>query len=90
MRRREAEAAADARALEILAAADLPAEALAIMFDRFAEGAPKRGAISSHLATHPDLAGRAAKARAADAVGDRPFAPALEDADWLALQQICE
>ncbi|MGG7567424.1 M48 family metallopeptidase [Rhodovulum sp. DZ06] len=86
--RQEAESAADDRALEILAAAGLPSAALAEMFERLEaeRGAPR----ISHLATHPDLSGRAAKARAADVIGDAPFRPALQDEGWLALQQICD
>ncbi|MFT7028614.1 MAG: Zn-dependent protease with chaperone function [Paracoccaceae bacterium] len=88
--RREAEAAADARALEMLAAAGLPGGAMAQVFDRFAAQGPKLGGMMSHLASHPDSAGRADAARAADTVGTAPFTPALEDAQWIALQQICD
>lgn len=88
--RRDTEAAADARALEMLAAAGLPGGAMAQVFDRFAAQGPKVGGMLSHLASHPDSAGRAAAARAADTVGTAPFAPALEDGQWIALQQICD
>jgi len=88
--RREAEAAADARALEILDAAGLPGSALSDVFDRFARRGPAPQGLLSHLASHPDAASRAAAARAADAIGDAPFTPVLEDGEWIALQQICD
>lgn len=88
--RREAEAAADARALEILAAAGLPGGALADVVERLGRSGAQAGGMTSHLATHPDPAARAAAARAADAIGDAPFTPALEDGEWIALQQICD
>jgi Zn-dependent protease with chaperone function len=87
---RDAEAAADARALEILNQAGLPGAALADVFDRFARNAAPDAGLLSHLATHPDPAGRAAEARAADRIGAAPFTPALEDGAWIALQQICD
>lgn len=87
---REAEADADIRALEIMARAGLPAAALGEMFETFRAMGLETPAGLSHLSTHPDLTGRAARARAADRIGDGPFRPALEDGQWVALQQICE
>lgn len=86
--RMEAETAADARALAMLAAAGLPSSPLGAVFDRLAAEGGGRDAV--HFATHPDLRARAGAARAADAVGTGAFDPALEDSDWLALQQICD
>jgi predicted Zn-dependent protease len=89
--RRDAEAQADARALAMLGDSGLPGAALAAVFDRFAADAGGgSGGLLSHLASHPDPAGRAARARAADRIGAAPFVPALEDADWITLQQICD
>lgn len=88
--RRAAESRADDRALEILQGAGLPSGPLARMFDIFALSGRQPTGMLSHLATHPDLAGRADKARRADTIGDRAFEPALDDNDWLALKAICD
>ena len=86
---REAEAAADDFANAALSAQGLPTKPFAGFFLKLGEGADERPEFLSHLATHPDLSGRAAKAEAADQIGDRPFTPALNDQDWVALQEIC-
>jgi Zn-dependent protease with chaperone function len=87
---REAERRADAYAHELLERAGLPAGALGDFFETLrAREAPPRGLVQ-HFASHPDLGARIAAARAADTVSGAPFRPALDDAGWIALQQICE
>lgn len=86
----EAEANADKLAHETLAAANLPVRPFANFFDRLARENGEPHPLLSHLASHPDLASRAAKARAADRIGGAPFTPVLEDHDWVALRGICD
>lgn len=86
---REAEAEADAYAARLLAAEGLPTPPLARFFDELAERTGGMPALLSHLASHPDLAGRADAMRAADKVGEASFEPALSDQQWVALRNIC-
>lgn len=87
--RREAEAAADDFANAALSAQGLPTKPFAGFFLKLNEQVGERPEFMTHLASHPDLRGRAEKAKAADQVGDQPFTPALDDQDWVALQEIC-
>lgn len=87
--RREAEAAADDFANEALSAQGLPTKPFAGFFLKLNDQVGEQPEFMTHLATHPDLRGRAEKAKAADQVGDQPFTPALSDQDWVALQEIC-
>jgi len=80
---REAEAAADAYALALLAEAGVGAGGLA---DFFARVAPKAGRMPEYLASHPGIAGRADRTRAAVAA---PTAPILSETEWSALREIC-
>lgn len=86
---REAEAAADDFANAALGAQGLPTKPFAGFFLKLKEGVGEQPEFLTHLASHPDLSGRANKAEAADQVGDLPFTPALNDQDWVALQEIC-
>ena len=86
---REAEAAADDFANAALSAQGLPTKPFAGFFLKLNEMSGDRPEFLSHLATHPDLSGRAANSLAADQIGDQPFTPAISDQDWVALQQIC-
>lgn len=84
---REAEAAADAAAFDMLAAAQVSAEGMAAFFDTMA-GRQGRVALPEILSTHPDPGGRAETARAlAEAQGATD--PALGAAEWDALRNIC-
>lgn len=87
---RELETAADAYAHALFAKAGLPASALAGFFDQLAARGETARGLLRHFASHPDLAERAAAARAADVIGGAAFRPALSDADWIALRQICD
>lgn len=86
---REAEAAADDFANAALGAQGLPTKPFAGFFLKLKEDVGERPNFLTHLASHPDLGGRADKATAADQVGEQPFTPALNDQDWVALQEIC-
>ncbi|MGA1275001.1 MAG: M48 family metallopeptidase [Gemmobacter sp.] len=81
---REAEVAADGYALALLAEAGVGAGGYAAFFDRVGQGG---GMLPEYLATHPDVAGRAERARAAAAAGG---APILSAAEWAALRAICD
>lgn len=89
---REAEAAADRFAATLLTERGLPTAPLARFFEilkeKHGEG-PFSGALS-HLATHPDLDGRAVATRAADEIGGGAFRPVLNDQEWVALKGVCD
>ncbi len=80
---RALEAAADARALEILEAAGLSRAGAAPILERLR---PPRGAGIEPLATHPSAAARAAPARATGTAGGA----ALSAEDFQALRRICD
>lgn len=85
-----AETGADAFAHELLADAGLPATSFGQFFVTLkAEHGGQKG-LMSHLATHPDLDGRARAAEAADVIGDATYTPVLTGAEWRALQKICD
>lgn len=84
----EAEAAADAYAFERMAAAEVSPAALAALFNRLrAEHGDAEGFVA-HFLSHPSLGDRIAAARAA-AEASGPYRPALSDAEWTALREIC-
>lgn len=86
---RDVEARADETAYRMLAGAGLPSRPFATFFDKLAkEGISIEGPVK-YLASHPDLASRAAKAAAADEIGDQTYTPILSDRDWVALREIC-
>ncbi len=85
---RDAEANADLFAHEIFAEAKLPSARLGDFFDRLNDPDDEDTGLLSHLASHPDLLGRAEAARAAD-VTDASFYPVLTDQEWQALRNIC-
>lgn len=86
---REAEAAADARAVELMQAAGYDARPLADFFDRLqSEGRPSgpaRGTPPGWLSTHPPSNERARRIRET-ATGGRP---ALTEAGWVDLRDGC-
>lgn len=87
---REAEGAADAFALDMLEGANVSAEGFAAFFDVI--GALQADAgfeLPEYLSTHPASSNRAARARDfAEAQGGTT--PILSDAEWRALQNICD
>jgi predicted Zn-dependent protease len=83
---REAELAADARAVELMAAAGYDMRPYADFFDRLAGNEGRAGRVPSWLATHPQSSQRAERVRAAPTGGK----PALSPTQWAALKAICE
>lgn len=85
----EAEANADAFAHALLKDAKLPSTPMAGFFqklkDQYGDG-PK---LLSHIASHPDLQGRADAANAADTIGDGAFDAILTTSEWKNLQGMC-
>ncbi|AJE45347.1 M48 family metallopeptidase [Celeribacter indicus] len=86
----EAESAADAYAHEILPRAEISPGALAPLFERLQAEQGEAGSLSSHLASHPQLGDRVARARAAAEGYTGPGVPVLVPADWQRLRGICE
>jgi Zn-dependent protease with chaperone function len=85
---RKAEAASDLYSQIILANAGLPSAPMGDFFLRLKGDGPEDKTLLSHLASHPDLQGRADKAVAADSVGS-DYQPVLSPSEWQALQQVC-
>jgi Zn-dependent protease with chaperone function len=83
---REAEAEADALALDVLEGAGIRADGLAAFFERLAETDRELPAALKLLSTHPSHEARARLF--ADAAGQG--GPAMSAADWAALQGICK
>lgn len=83
---RGVEAAADAAALEILRAAEVPHAPMASFFDRLiAEYGEDGGALSSH----PSSRARAERIRTSGPPPSPRAPPILTDSEWRALQAIC-
>ena len=85
---REAEAAADVFALDMLNAAQVDSTGLAEFFDHIGELQGDAFQIPEYLSTHPSSEGRAERARA-NAEGQGATNPVLSKADWQALKGIC-
>ena len=84
-----AEAASDVYAHELLADAELPSSPMAGFFDRLLKEHGQDESLRSHLASHPDLVGRAQAARDADEFSNLDYQAILSGAEWRALQQVC-
>ncbi|MFD0859171.1 M48 family metallopeptidase [Roseovarius aquimarinus] len=87
---REAEAAADLFALDLLDNAGVSSRGMAEFFDQIAAmESPVRDALPGYLASHPVSTERAERAeRFAQSQGETT--PILTDAEWRALRAICE
>ena len=85
----DAESDADEFAHGLMADAGLPSAPLADFFDSLSAKFGDDRGLLSHIASHPDLSGRAAQARAADTIGDAAFEPVLTASEWQDLRQIC-
>ena len=85
-----AESDADEFAHELMADAKLPAASFAEFFRTLKDKHGGQSGLMSHLASHPDLDGRANAAVAADVVGDANYEPVLTPFEWRALQNICD
>ncbi|MEM7440073.1 MAG: M48 family metallopeptidase [Pseudomonadota bacterium] len=86
----EAETAADNYAHVMLAEADLPSTPFAEFFETLRAKHGDSEGFMSHLASHPNLAGRAKAAEEADTVGGAAYAPVLNASEWAALKAICD
>ncbi len=87
---REAETAADAFALQMLASADTSAEGLADFFGIIDEMQQEMGlSVPEYLSSHPMTRGRAEAARAF-AGTQNDTRPILNKAEWQALKAICD
>jgi len=84
-----AEALADRYSQNLLKATALPSAPMGDFFLRLKSQYGDTTGFASHMASHPDLQGRADKARAADTVGTR-FDPVLNAREWHDLQTVCE
>lgn len=90
----KAELAADDFAAKLMAQNNVAPGALADMFERFA-GATEDGdnddenGLMAHFASHPEMTGRIAGARAKARAHPGGFQASLSDADWLDLRMIC-
>ncbi|MFV2038094.1 MAG: M48 family metallopeptidase [Paracoccaceae bacterium] len=88
---RDAEAAADAFAFDLLVRAGVRPAALATFFERLQkdQGAGETSGILAHFQSHPELGDRINAVRSAS-TGSATFERAsLDDADWQALGAIC-
>ncbi|MEL6337087.1 MAG: M48 family metallopeptidase [Pseudomonadota bacterium] len=86
---REAELRADNTAIQMLADAGLPSDPFAGFFERLREKHGDTPLVMRYFASHPELEGRAERARAGDTLEGSDFVPVLTDRDWVALQGIC-
>lgn len=86
---REAEAAADVFALEMLEASGTDAGALATFFDSLAGLEGSGPDLPVYLSSHPETIARADAARAF-AQGQGRTSPILNKDEWAALQNICD
>lgn len=85
----DAEANADAFAHMLMAAAGLPSRPMADFFDKLNVEFGGEPSLLSHLASHPDLSGRALAAKTADTIGDKPYQAVLSASEWNDLKSIC-
>lgn len=85
----QAETDADAFGYQRLEAADVSPAAMGDMFDRLRSESSGDNRLLSHFLSHPSLSDRIDTARDA-ADPDRSYAPILTDAEWDALQDICD
>lgn len=84
----DAETAADAYALDMLARAGLPPAALGEMFETFRARFGEVSGPMAHFLSHPQLSERITTARAATPGPD--LGPALNADQWQALRTICD
>lgn len=85
---RGAEAGSDVYAHALLSKAELPTAPMGDFFLRLQSEHGDEEGLLSHLASHPNLQGRADAAVAADRVG-ADYTPVLTPTEWQALRSIC-
>ncbi len=86
---REAERLADETAYVLLGKSGLPTVPFAAFFSRLEEEHGDIDGPLKYLASHPNLSGRAERAKEADRIGAGIFKPVLSDRSWIALRNIC-
>ncbi len=86
---RAAEAAADSYSIKLLNEQRIPTLPLADFFLRLSQRSGPLNGLMSHLASHPDLKGRAEKTRRAnqDKMG---FWPVLGPSEWRDVKEVCD
>ncbi len=72
-----------------MAQAKLPSAPMADFFQKLIDEFGESSEFMSHLASHPDLAGRVAAAKDADIIGDSPFDAVLTASEWNDLRAMC-
>lgn len=85
----DAEADADRFAHKLLEDAKLPSAPMAVFFEKLKNKFGDGPELLSHIASHPDLQGRADAANNADSIGDGPFDAVLSVSEWKDLQSMC-
>lgn len=85
----DAETNADSFAHKLLQDAKLPSAPMAGFFEKLKDKYGGGSKLLSHIASHPDLAGRAKAAHDADTIGDRPFEAILSASEWKDLRGMC-
>ena len=86
----DAEANADEFAHELLAEAKLPSEPFAQFFIKLKDEYGDSEGLLSHLASHPNLQGRADAAIAADSLNGLAYRSVLSPSEWSDLKKICD
>ena len=86
---REAEADADSFAHKLLQDAKLPLAPMARFFEKLKDKYGNGPKLLSHIASHPDLQGRADAANNADIIGKGSFDAVLSASEWKDLQGMC-
>jgi predicted Zn-dependent protease len=86
---REAEADADSFAHNLLQDAKLPSAPMARFFEKLKDKYGDGPKLLSHIASHPDLQGRADAANNADVIGEGSFDAVLSASEWKDLQGMC-
>lgn len=85
----DAEADADRFAHKLLQDAKLPSAPMAAFFEKLKNKFGDGSKLLSHIASHPDLQGRADAANNADSIGDGSFDAVLSVSEWKDLQGMC-
>ena len=86
---RDAEAAADQFAFELLVEAGVQPSALATFFERLQQEQGESVGILAHFESHPELGDRIAAARSGNTGPAASERASLDDRDWLNLRRIC-
>jgi Zn-dependent protease with chaperone function len=86
---KDAETKADVFSHDLMAKAELPSKPMASFFEKLHAKYGDDSGLLSHLASHPDLLGRANAAKDADTIGEQSFDAILNASEWEDLRSIC-